>query len=99
MLQSSWPATGWERGREGTNRQLEREERNDDPLERPQAPTPSAGLNQSHEDNTDMELRDSLSRLKKKVKHRSAGANPNRTRQGSTSVRRVRVLYVSGKPS
>jgi len=95
MLQSPWPAIGWERGREGTNRQLEREERNDDPLERPQAPTPSAGLNQSHEDNTDMEFRDSLSRLKKKVKHRSWGQIQTERDGG----RRVRVHHVSGEPS
>ena len=56
--------------------------------------TPSAGLNQSHEDNhllshhhlhrlnTDMGFRDSFSRLKRRVKHRLTGRKPksNETR-------------------
>jgi len=66
----------------GTDRQLERIERTDDAFEHLQAPTPSARLNQSHEDshllshhhlhrsNADMESQDSLSRPKKKVKDR-----------------------------
>ena len=72
------------------------------------APAPSAGLNQSHEGNhllshhhlhrnTDMEFRDSFSRLKKKVKHRLTGNKPKLSETG-TDVGGERVDSTSSRP-